>query len=84
WNASQWAQAADPYWQEYTDLGTGNDARGAHMTEIEKGEKTWQVTQILADPYGDNDWRMYVEVDIASSASTGEPVTRVTGLAPLT
>ena len=84
WSAAQWATAAEPYWQEYTDLGTGNEARGAQMTEISKSDRTWQVTQILSDPEGDNDWRMHLEVDISASAEAGEPVTKVTGLGPLT
>lgn len=83
WSAEEWARAADPYWQEYTDLATGNDARSADRTAIETGEDIWRVTQILLDPEGDNAWRMYVEVDLAASAEAGEPVTKVTGLAPL-
>src|SRR5699024_10054386 len=82
--AAEWAAAAEPYWQEYTDLGTGNEARGAQMAEISKSDRTWQVTQILSDPEGDNDWRMHLEVDIPASAEAGEPVTKVTGLGPLT
>src|SRR5690625_4948756 len=84
WSAEDWARAADPYWQEYEYLGTGNDARAASMTAIDKGSDTWTVTQILLDEQGDNDWRMRVEVDIPASAEAGEPVTKVIALEPLT
>ncbi|QGH68967.1 RNA helicase [Pseudactinotalea sp. HY158] len=84
WTAAEWAERMEPYWQEYTDLGTGNAARAASMTSIVKHPATWEVTQVLADPAGDHDWRMTLEVDLAASAEAGEAVVHVTGLGPLT
>jgi superfamily II RNA helicase len=84
WDAAAWRAAADPYWDEYSDLGIGPEARAPSMLGIEERSDAWVVTQILDDPAGDKDWRLVAVVDIAASAAEGEPVLRIDSLAPLT
>ena len=58
WDEDAWAQAMDAYWDEYDDLGTGPDARGPRLIQIEEvpEEALWRVRQTFADPNGDHDW----------------------------
>lgn len=78
-DADDWADALDEYFDEHEYIGTGPDARGPRMvvvdTESEPGY--WLVQQILDDPAGDHDWRIWAEVDLAASDETGELVMRV-------
>ena len=53
------------------------------MLLIEKGERSWQVQQILGDPEGDHDWRITASVDLDASDDEGELVLDVTGLVQL-
>jgi hypothetical protein len=84
WDSEAWRAAADPYWDEYEDLGIGPDARAPSMLSIDERGDAWVLTQVLDDPAGDRDWRLVAVVDIARSAETGEPVLTVDSLAPAT
>ena len=84
WDSEAWRAAADPYWDEYGDLGIGPDARAPSMLSIDERGDAWVLTQVLDDPAGDRDWRLVAVVDIARSAETGEPVLTVDSLAPAT
>ncbi|WP_156250107.1 DEAD/DEAH box helicase [Pseudactinotalea terrae] len=83
WDAAAWRAAADPYWDEYDDLGIGPEARAPSMLGIEERGDAWVLTQILDDPAGDKDWRLTAVVDIAASVAEGEPVLRIERLGPL-
>ena len=84
----EWAEAygelADDYPGHHgTDLvGIGPEGRGPALlrvdTEAEPG--FWLVEQILDDPEGDHDWRIFAEVDLAASDEAGELVLRATDL----
>ena len=69
--------------REHDAIDTGPDARGPQMLIIEKGERTWEVQQILGDPEGDHDWRIIATVDLAASDDEGELVLDVTGMGQL-
>jgi hypothetical protein len=84
WDARAWQDAARGYWDEYTDLGIGPDARSTAMVSIEERPDAWVVTQVLDDPAGDRDWRLVAVVDLAASAEAAEPVLRIDGLGPAT
>jgi len=84
WDSEAWRAAADPYWDEYGDLGIGPEARAPSMLSIDERGDAWVLTQVLDDPAGDRDWRLVAVVDIARSAETGEPVLTVDSLAPVT
>lgn len=78
-DADDWDAALEEYYEEHDSIGTGPDARGPSMlvldTESEPGY--WIVQQILDDPAGDRDWRIWAEVDLEASDAAGELVFRV-------
>ncbi|MFF4282357.1 DEAD/DEAH box helicase [Streptomyces kronopolitis] len=80
WDADAWGEAMDAYWDEYEDLGTGPDARGPKLLQIEEDAEhgLWKVRQTFADPNGDHDWGISAEVDLAASDEEGRAVVRVT------
>jgi hypothetical protein len=61
------------------------EARNLRHTHVQPAEDraTWRVQQMLVDPEGLNDWVAELEVDLASSRETGEPVLRLLRLGSL-
>ena len=58
----------------------------ARQREVGEGQEPaepgfWLVEQILDDPQGDHDWRIFAEVDLAASDAAGELVLHATDLA---
>ncbi|WAC67218.1 DUF3516 domain-containing protein [Agrococcus sp. SL85] len=78
WDAAAWGEALDAYFDEHDAIGTGAEARSSRMLVVGEGVDTWEVQQILADPAGDHDWRIWASVDLAASAESGAAVVRVT------
>ncbi|MFF3561774.1 DEAD/DEAH box helicase [Streptomyces sp. NPDC002574] len=85
WDADTWADAMDAYWDEYEDLGTGPDARGPKLLQIEERpeEALWKVRQTFADPAGDHDWGISADVDLTASDEEGRAVVKVTAVGTL-
>ncbi|MBY8884547.1 DUF3516 domain-containing protein [Streptomyces sp. PTM05] len=85
WDADAWADAMDGYWDEYEDLGTGPDARGPKLLQIEEQSQhgLWKVRQVFADPDGDHDWGLSAEVDLTASDEEGRAVIRLTDVGHL-
>ncbi|RWR15749.1 DUF3516 domain-containing protein, partial [Agrococcus lahaulensis] len=77
-DADAWADALDAYFDEHGAIGTGADARSSRMLVIDEGPHEWQAQQILADPAGDHDWRIWATIDLQASADAGAAVVRVT------
>ena len=85
WDADAWAEAMDAYWDEYDDLGTGPDARGPKLLQIEEqpANRLWRVRQVFADPNDDHGWGISAEVDLEASDEEGRAVVRVTDVGEL-
>ena len=83
WDPQRWADALGPYWSEYDDIGTDGAARSASLLIIEPEGRTWYVTQILADPDGDHDWRLILEIDLDACDAATEVVVRPLSLGQL-
>ncbi|MFD5731796.1 MULTISPECIES: DEAD/DEAH box helicase [Streptomyces] len=85
WDADAWGEAMDAYWDEYDELGTGPDARGPKLLQIQEDAEhgLWKVRQTFADPNGDHDWGISAEVDLAASDEEGRAVVRVTDVGQL-
>jgi hypothetical protein len=85
WDADTWADAMDAYFDEYDDLGTGPDARGPKLLQIEEQPQhgLWRVRQTFADPNGDHGWGISAEVDLAASDEEGRAVIRLTDVGEL-
>ncbi|WP_392389921.1 DEAD/DEAH box helicase [Corynebacterium bouchesdurhonense] len=72
-NTVDWPAAMDDYFDEYDDIDTGPEARGAEYFRM--GDQTgrlWEVTQILKDPEGDNSFQLHGVVDLDASDEAGE------------
>ena len=76
--ADAWGDALDAYYDEHDTIGTGADARASRMLVIDEGREVWEAQQILADPAGDHDWRIWATIDLAASADAGSAVVQVT------
>ncbi|MFJ9407613.1 DEAD/DEAH box helicase [Streptomyces sp. NPDC101393] len=85
WDVDGWGDAMDAYWEEYDELGTGPDARGPKLLQIQEDAEhgLWKVRQTFADPNGDHDWGISAEVDLAASDEEGRAVVRVTDVGQL-
>nr|WP_198428136.1 DEAD/DEAH box helicase [Nocardia bovistercoris] len=69
-----WAAALAPYFAEYGAIGTGPDARGPQLFQIERRPGFWRVRQVLDDPAGDHGWSIDATIDVAESDAAGEIV----------
>jgi uncharacterized protein DUF3516 len=83
WDASAWAEAMEPYFELYDDLGTGSDARGPALLIIDEQPGFWSVRQIFDDPAQDHDWGFSARVDLAASDAAGIAVVQVTDVGQL-
>jgi hypothetical protein len=77
WLFEDWDEAIGDYFDEHEELGTGPDARGPKLFQIEEGARVWKVRQILDDPADNHDWHLRAEVDLAASDAAGRAVLRV-------
>ena len=87
-DADRWADALDPYFDEYDAvagplIATDSDARGSAMLQITEGPTEWLARQVLADPAGDHDWGISATIDLAESNEQGVAVVRVVAVGPL-
>ncbi|MEV6135326.1 DUF3516 domain-containing protein [Nocardia sp. NPDC051990] len=69
-----WAAELTPYFDEYASIGTGPDARGPQLFQVEQRPGFWRVRQVLDDPAGDHGWALAAVVDLAESDAAGEVV----------
>jgi len=74
------AEGTEQYYAVHGSVDTGPDARGPRMLVVEEHTDRWEVQQILGDPDGDHDWRIFAEVDLPATDEAGELVLTVTGL----
>ncbi|MCP2166529.1 DEAD/DEAH box helicase [Goodfellowiella coeruleoviolacea] len=78
WDAEQWEQALESYFDVHDEIGTGPDARGPGLLIIDPQPERWTVRQIFDDPAGDHDWGISAEVDLPASDEAGTAVIRIT------
>ncbi|MEU8898089.1 DUF3516 domain-containing protein [Nocardia sp. NPDC048505] len=69
-----WEAELAPYFEEYERIGTGPDARGPRLFQVEPRPGFWHVRQTLDDPAGDHGWALEAVVDLAESDAAGEVV----------
>jgi uncharacterized protein YoaH (UPF0181 family) len=78
WDGHRWETAFAPYFSEHSAIGTGPDARGPALWQVDKSGRLWKVRQVIDDPEAAHDWALLVAVDLDASDERGEPA-----LAPL-
>jgi superfamily II RNA helicase len=83
WSEDRLAEAIAPYWAEYDSIGIDADARSAQQFELEEEPGRWLVTQRLADPAGDGEWRFLAVVDLEQARVDGAPTLRLEQLGRL-
>lgn len=69
-----WEADLDPYFAEYDEIGTGPQARGPRLFQVEQRPGLWRVRQVLDDPAGDHGWSIDAVVDLPASDAAGEVV----------
>ncbi|MGW4246997.1 DEAD/DEAH box helicase [Nocardia sp. NPDC004722] len=69
-----WEAEMAPYFDEYATIGTGPNARGPKLFQIEQRPGFWHVRQVLDDPNGDHGWSIDGVVDLSESDAAGEVV----------
>lgn len=72
--ADEWADALEPYFAEYGEIGTGPSARGPALFLVDQRVGTWEVRQILDDPDGDHGWALTASIDLEECNAAGEVV----------
>ncbi len=78
-----WVAALEDYSADHQSVGTGPDARGPQLFQVQEAPGRWSVRQVLDDPAGDHDWALEAEVDLAASDEEGTAVVRCAGLVRL-
>jgi superfamily II RNA helicase len=67
WSPERLEAALAPFLEEYGEIVFTPEARQARYTVIEKtGPRTWEVSQVLVDPQGDDLWHLEGHVDLTS------------------
>jgi len=78
-----WVAALEAYSADHQSVGTGPDARGPQLFQVQTEPGHWRVRQVLDDPAGDHDWALAADVDLVASDDEGVAVVRVSGLVRL-
>jgi len=82
WDASQLSEAMAPYWAEYDGIGIDATARSAANFSLVEEPERWVVTQRLADPSGDGEWRFVATIDVELGLAEGAPTLALAELGP--
>src|SRR5690606_33434406 len=86
WTVEHLDEAMAPYWEQYDAVLIDGDARSASFFDLvaepaaahDDGDRgRWVVTQRLADPDGDGEWRLVATVDLAAALEEGAPSLRL-------
>ncbi|HTQ79793.1 MAG TPA: DUF3516 domain-containing protein, partial [Thermoanaerobaculia bacterium] len=79
WDEERFEAAMQPFSEEHGELVFTPEARRHHLTEIRKtGDRTWDVSQTLLDPQGDNLWAIQGTIDLRRPQATDGPLVRLT------
>lgn len=80
WDEQRLAEAIAPYWAQYDHIAVDSDARSSAYVSIADRPGRWEITQRIADPDGDGEWRFTAEVDLDQAELDGSPTLRLTAL----
>jgi superfamily II RNA helicase len=74
WTAERFADGLRPFFGEHANIRLDPSARAPDKTRITRGPHAWNVVQVVCDDAGDDDWAIFADVDVESSAREGRPV----------
>jgi hypothetical protein len=78
WGAERLENELAPFFEEYGEIVFAPEARRAHHTLIRAtAPRTWDVSQVLVDPAGDNLWAIHGEVDLRTERDPEGPLVHV-------
>jgi len=85
WTAERLRAAREAHRVEHGGLRLDPEARNLRHTHLEPSEErdSWRIQQMLIDTADVNDWVMEIDVSLAASRATGEPVIQLLRLASL-
>ena len=76
WGAARLEAELAPFLAEHERIVFEPRARQAHLTVIKPtGPKQWDVSQVLCDPAGEDDWCLEGRVDLRTGVPDGPLVT---------
>jgi hypothetical protein len=78
WTARRFEAALEPFFAEHEEIVFTPRARQAEWTRmLPDGPRRWQLTQVLLDPAGDDDWHVSAEIDLSDEVEPIGPLVRV-------
>lgn len=78
WDPRRFHGAMAPYYEEHGALVTTPEARKPHWTTLRStGRGTWDATQTLVDPQGENLWCLFAEIDLREDPAPEGPLLRM-------
>jgi superfamily II RNA helicase len=78
WPAERFAEALAPFFGEYGELVFNHEARKSQHTRLKQtGPRTWEASQVLVDPEGDNFWYVDALVDLSDPEGFEGPLLRI-------
>ena len=80
WDAARWEAAFAPYFDDHASIGTGRQARGPTLWQVDEQGRRWRVRQVLDDPAGYHEWAIVADVDLDASDQRGEPALQPVGV----
>ena len=83
WAVEDLSTSMAQYWAEYSSIATDGDARSAAFFTLVEGPEMWSIRQRLSDPASDGAWTITVEMPVALSIETGQPVLRLISIEEL-
>jgi superfamily II RNA helicase len=85
WAPDRLKAAREDHRAEHGGLRLDPEARNLRHSHVEISDDRarWRVQQMLVDPEGLNDWVLELDVDLAASRETGEPVLKLLRLGSL-
>ncbi|HYH46711.1 MAG TPA: DUF3516 domain-containing protein [Thermoanaerobaculia bacterium] len=83
WTQARFEAALAPFFAEHGEMVFGPESRRHQHTQIRPtGERTWQVSQTLLDPQGDNLWAVLGTVDLSDPYAVEGPLVRLERIGP--
>ncbi len=83
WDAERFERELAPFFAEHSELLFTPEARRHQFTGIRRtGDRTWEVSQTLLDPEGDNLWAITGEVDLRDPRALDGPLVRLLRIGP--
>lgn len=74
WTAERFAREFEAFFAEHSAIQVDPAARVPQNTRItDRRRDSWEVSQVLCDPEGDNDWMLSCVVDLEASNRDGRP-----------